>query len=95
MRITSKAVRDELIRSLADEYSRKIILGSISKAQSVEELAHAENIPISTAYRRINEMKNVGIPTVEKTVLTEAGKNSRCTEVLSRKSTRIFIKLKS
>jgi predicted transcriptional regulator len=74
MRITSRAVQDELIRSLADEYSRKIILGTINKAQSVEELSQSEKIPISTTYRRVNEMKDVGILTVEKTILTEEGK---------------------
>lgn|SRR5487761_251069 len=74
MRITGKAVQDALIKSLADEYCRKIILGTIKKAQSVEELSHSENIPISTTYRRVNEMKDVGILTVEKTVLTEEGK---------------------
>lgn len=74
MRITSQTVRDALIRSLADEYCRKIILSTIDKAQSVEELSKSENIPISTAYRRVNEMKDIGILTVEKTVLTEEGK---------------------
>ncbi|MDH2899389.1 MAG: hypothetical protein PXY39_00285 [archaeon] len=74
MRITGQAVQDALIKSLADEYCRKIILGTIKKAQSVEELSHSENIPISTTYRRVNEMKDVGILTVEKTVLTEEGK---------------------
>ncbi len=74
MRITSQTVRDALIRSLADEYSRKIILSTIEKAQSVEELSLAQDIPISTAYRRVNEMKDIGILTVEKTILTEEGK---------------------
>ena len=74
MRITSQTVQDALIKSLADEYCRKIILSTINKAQSVEELSQSENIPISTTYRRVNEMKDVGILTVEKTVLTEEGK---------------------
>jgi predicted transcriptional regulator len=74
MRITSQAVRDALIKSLADEYCRKIILGTINKPKSVEELSQSESIPISTTYRRVNEMKDVGILTVEKTVLTEEGK---------------------
>jgi predicted transcriptional regulator len=67
-------VRDALIRALADEYSRKILLVTIDRARSVEELSETERIPISTAYRRVNEMKDVGILTVEKTIITDDGK---------------------
>ena len=48
MRITGQNVRDALIRALADEYSRKILLGTIDRARSVEELSASEQIPIST-----------------------------------------------
>jgi len=74
MLIDSPKVRDALISALADEYSRKIILRTISKAESVEELARDERIPISTAYRRVNELKEVGLLAVEKTILNEEGK---------------------
>jgi predicted transcriptional regulator len=74
MRITSQNVRDAIIRALADEYSRKIILGTLTRARAVEELSQSENIPISTAYRRVNELKEMGILTVEKTILTDEGK---------------------
>lgn len=74
MRISSEKVRNALISALADEYSRKIILKTINHAYSVEELSHNENIPISTAYRRVNELKEVGLLTVEKTILTDDGK---------------------
>jgi len=74
MRITNDSIRDALIRALADEYSRKILLGTISRARSVEELSQSENIPISTAYRRVSEMREVGLLTVEKTILTPEGK---------------------
>ncbi len=74
MRIASQSVKDALIRALADEYSMKIILKTINQAKSVEELSQSENIPISTAYRRVNEMKEVGLLTVEKTILTDEGK---------------------
>ena len=74
MRISSANVRDAIIRALADEYSRKLILGTLSRARSVEELSQTENIPISTAYRRVNELKEIGLLTVEKTILTDEGK---------------------
>jgi hypothetical protein len=74
MRITSERVRDALISALADEYAGKIILKTINHAYSVEELSRSENVPISTAYRRVNELKGVGLLTVEKTILTDEGK---------------------
>lgn len=74
MRITSQTVRNALISALADDYARRIILKTISHAYSVEELSRDENIPISTAYRRVNELKDVGLLTVEKTILTDEGK---------------------
>jgi len=74
MRIISTSVRDAIIRALTDEYSRKLILGTLSRARSVEELSQTENIPISTAYRRVNELREIGLLTVEKTILTDEGK---------------------
>lgn len=74
MLIASQLVRDALIQALADEYSRKIILKTIKEAKSIGELSESEGIPLSTAYRRINEMRDSGILIVEKTILTSEGK---------------------
>ena len=76
MRITGQHVRDAIIRALADDYSRKILLSAVEKARSVEDFSHSLTIPISTAYRRVNEMKEVGLLTVEKTIITDDGKKS-------------------
>lgn len=76
MRITGQPVRDAILRALADDYSRHIMLSTVERAKSVEELSHSLMIPISTAYRRVNEMKEVGLLTVEKTILTDEGKKS-------------------
>lgn len=74
MLIASGRVRDALIQALADEYSRKIILQTISQPKSISDLSEKEGIPLSTAYRRVNEMKDSGILIVEKTILTSDGK---------------------
>jgi DNA-binding Lrp family transcriptional regulator len=76
LRITGQQVQDAIIRALADEYSRRIILKTVEKAISVEELSHTLSIPISTCYRRVNEMREVGLLTVEKTIITDDGKKS-------------------
>ncbi len=72
--IGSARVRDALIQALADEYSRKIILQTITQPKSISDLSEREGIPLSTAYRRVNEMKDSGILIVEKTILTSDGK---------------------
>ncbi len=74
MLIESQQIRDALIQALADDYSRKILLNTISKAQSISDLSETQGIPLSTAYRRINDMKEVGLLVVEKTILTGDGK---------------------
>jgi predicted transcriptional regulator len=74
MRITSQPLKDALIRALADDYSRKILLKTLDRALSVEELSKSEGIPISTAYRRVNELKEIGLLTVERTILTDDGR---------------------
>ena len=74
MRITNTAVKEALIRALADDYSRKILLSTIIKPDSVEGLSRSLDIPISTAYRRVNELVKATLLTVEKTILTDDGK---------------------
>lgn len=67
-------MKQELLKALADDYSRRIILKTIQQSCSVEDISQSENIPISTAYRRINEMKDCGLLIVEKTVITDEGR---------------------
>ena len=74
MKITNTAVKEALIRALADDYSRRILLTTILKPDSVEGLSRTLDIPISTAYRRVNDLTESGILTVEKTILTDDGK---------------------
>lgn len=74
MRISSQRVRDALLQALADEYSRSIMVSTIKEAKSVQDLSRDGNIPMSTAYRRVNEMTETGLLTVERIVLTEDGK---------------------
>jgi DNA-binding Lrp family transcriptional regulator len=72
--IESARVRDALIQALADEYSRKIILETIGQPKSISELSEKGGIPLSTAYRRVTELKDAGILVVEKIILTSEGK---------------------
>jgi DNA-binding Lrp family transcriptional regulator len=74
MKIASRKIQYYLLKALSDEYSRKILMETIYKAQSVEELSRLLDIPISTAYRRVKEMSAEGLLTIERTVMGADGK---------------------
>jgi DNA-binding Lrp family transcriptional regulator len=52
----------------------KIILSTIPKGKSVEDLSKENDIPLSTCYRRVHEMLDSGILIVERIVITPDGK---------------------
>lgn len=66
--------RGRVLKALADEYSQAILLSTVEKAVSAVELSTKFNIPISTAYRRIHELEEVGLIAVERSVITDDGK---------------------
>ena len=72
----SKAL--EVVKSLSDEYSRKIVLSIISKSMPIEEISKEQHIPISTCYRRIHELQRYGIVKVDKPVIQGDGKKFVC-----------------
>ena len=72
----SKAL--EVVKSLSDEYSRKIVLSIISKSMPIEEISKEQHVPISTCYRRIHELQRFGIVKVDKTVIQSDGKKFVC-----------------
>lgn len=76
MRISNQQVIDETLQALADEYSRSIMLNTIEEAKSVRQLSHEENIPISSAYRRVNKMNEAGLLTIERIEVSDDGEKS-------------------
>ena len=74
MEITEPSRVQALVQGLADEYSRKILLSAIPKAKSVEEMSRENDIPLSTAYRRVHELLDSQILVVEKIIVTPDGK---------------------
>ena len=63
-----------LLRAMADEYSLKILMALIDKAESVNNISRVNDIPIATAYRRVSELQDAGLLVIERGVLTEDGK---------------------
>jgi DNA-binding Lrp family transcriptional regulator len=74
LEITDPSRVQALVQGLADEYSRKILLSAIPKAKSVEDMSRENDIPLSTAYRRVHELLDAQIIVVERIIVTPDGK---------------------
>ena len=74
MEITEPSRIQALVQGLADEYSRKIILSTIPRSKSVEDISKENDIPLSTCYRRVHELLDAQILLVEKIIVTPEGK---------------------
>jgi DNA-binding Lrp family transcriptional regulator len=72
--ITSPETANMLVAALSDDYSRKIMLATITAAKSVEDLSKENDIPLSTCYRRVHELLDARVLVVERIVVTPDGK---------------------
>ncbi len=63
-----------VLGALGDEFSRKILLSSISSGKTVEEISADQNLPLSTCYRRVRQFVDDGLMVLERIVITQTGK---------------------
>ena len=74
MWISNQSKADTIVKALSDEYSRKIVLSTMTESKSIEEISRHEHIPISTCYRRIHELQEAGIIKPHDTIIGNDGK---------------------
>ena len=74
MEITDPATAQALVQSLADDYSRRILLSAIPAAKSVEDLSKENDIPLSTCYRRVHELLDAQVLLIDRIIVTNDGK---------------------
>ena len=60
-----------ILNALSDEASRKMLNSTTAKARSVEELANEISVPMSTAYRLVNDISEAILLFVDRLVVTE------------------------
>jgi hypothetical protein len=60
-----------LVKTLADDSSRKILLSIMSKPLSIEEISLVSKIPIKTCYKRARHLETSGM--IRKDELSSAG----------------------
>jgi hypothetical protein len=63
-----------LLSALGDEASRSILNSAISCGKTVEDISAEHGLPLSTCYRRINQLVGEGLMIVERMVITPSGK---------------------
>lgn len=67
-------LRKSILKALSDEYSRSIMNFTIEQPQSVVDIVKSCDIPMTTAYRRVNELEENKILKVTGSVVTDDGK---------------------
>ena len=74
MLIWDAGLREALARAVGDRYSRRILLATMTRAKSIDELSLTEGVPKASAYRRANELRKEGLLSVETIAVSDDGK---------------------
>jgi len=67
-------LRKAILKALSDDYSRTIMNYTIEQSKSVVQIVKDCDIPMTTAYRRVNELEENKILKVTGSVVTDDGK---------------------
>ncbi len=74
MDVHDEKAKERVLSALADVYSRNILLSTVTQAKSATDLSRQHNIPLSSAYRRIHELTEAGLISIERSVISDDGK---------------------
>ncbi len=74
MLIRDRQLQQALLRALADEQSARILAATAYQPRSVMDLIREENLPSSSAYRRVHELEHDRLLVVARTILSPDGK---------------------
>lgn len=67
-------LKQRILTAIADEYSRKILQATIESPMSASDLTKDYDIPVTTVYRRIEELIEAGLIIAIKSGRTKEGK---------------------
>jgi len=74
MIVTNEKQKKAIVNALLDEYSRKILDSTINEAKSIIEIIREQDIPMTSAYRRVKLLMDNKLVKVERSMVTEDGK---------------------
>lgn len=74
MIVNDDSAKQRILTALSDEYSREILTATVHAPLSALELSKKYSIPITTVYRRIDELVDAGLIAAVKSGRTTDGK---------------------
>ena len=92
MQIEEDGRKKAVIRALLDDHSRLILTATMLDAKSVIDITREQKIPITSAYRKVKELKEFGLLKVERIVLTPDGKKFELVRSTIRTASILFDK---
>ena len=73
VRLTGALAR-QVVSALSDEYSSRILVSTVTKGKTVQEISLEQAIPLSSCYRKADELVEQGLLVVERVIVTMEGK---------------------
>ena len=74
MIIKDEKQKAAIANALIDKYSRKILNSTMKNSKSVMDIMREQEIPMTSAYRRIKSLQDNKLIKIEKSVVTDDGK---------------------
>ena len=74
MQVVDDEGKKAVLRALLDDQSRLILTSTMLVPKSVVDITREQRIPVTSAYRKVKELKEFGLLRVERIVLTDDGK---------------------
>jgi len=72
--VNDDLAKQRILSAMADQYSRKILTATVAEPVSALDLSKTYQIPITTVYRRIEELVEAGLIAAVKSGRTTDGK---------------------
>ena len=63
-----------LLKELFDGFSYKIVMSTIENSKTVFEICKENDLPISSTYKKIRKLKDLGLLFIDRIVINEKGK---------------------
>ena len=74
MQVAEEELKKAVLRALLDDQSRVILTSTMLVPKSVVEITREQKIPVTSAYRKVKELKEFGLLKVERIIITDDGK---------------------
>ncbi len=74
MHVADEEHKKAVLRALLDDQSRLILTSTMLIPKSVIDITREQKVPVTSAYRKVKELKEFGLLKVERIVITDDGK---------------------